>query len=209
VIRPTKLVLASASPRRRDLLDAIDLGFTVLATDVDEEAAAGDHQPADAAIAVASAKARAAGGAADTVVLAADTMVVVDHRVLGKPRDEADARAMLVALRGRTHLVVTGVVVRTVDSEWTAAIESEVRMRAYSDEEVAAYVAAGGGRDKAGAYGIQDDPFLPVEAIQGCYCNVMGLPLWTAYRLLREAGCVAPRRPGEALSRCAVCPMNG
>ncbi|MGH7893304.1 MAG: Maf family protein [Candidatus Binatia bacterium] len=203
-----KLLLASASPRRCELLRAIDLDFGVRPIDLDEVAAAGDRLPADAAVTVAVAKARAADGAA-AVVLAADTIVVLDDRTLGKPVDDEDARRMLAALRGRTHVVVTGVAVRTEDSEWTAAVESEVRMRAYSDAEIAAYVATGGGRDKAGSYGIQDEPFVPVEAIHGCYCNVMGLPLWTAYRLLREAGCVAPRRPGEVLSRCAVCPMNG
>lgn len=203
-----KLVLASASPRRRDLLDAIDLGFEMRPVDLDETAAAAGLPPAEAAVAVAVAKGRAARRAADAIVLAADTMVVLDGDVLGKPADDADARRMLAALRARTHTVVTGVAVCAPEAEWTAAVESEVRMRRYDDAEIDAYVAAGGGRDKAGAYGIQDEPFVPVESIHGCYCNVMGLPLWTAYRLLREAGCTAPRRPGVALARCAVCPMN-
>jgi len=203
-----KLRLVSASPRRRELLDAIGLGFDVAPVDLDETAAAGSLPPLDAATAVATAKARAAESARGAIVLAADTMVVLDDRVIGKPADDADAQRMLASLRGRTHTVVTGVIVRAPESEWTAAIESRVRMRAYADAEIDAYVAAGGGRDKAGSYGIQDAPFLPVEAIEGCYCNVMGLPLWTTYRLLREAGCTAPRRPGDVLARCAVCPMR-
>jgi septum formation protein len=203
-----RLVLASASPRRRELLDTIGLGFEKRPVDLDEAAVAGRLPPGDAALAVATAKARATDGAAGTVVLAADTMVVLDGSILGKPVDAADAERMLAALGGRTHTVVTGVTVRAPDSEWTAAVESEVRMRAYRAAEIAAYVASGGGRDKAGSYGIQDEPFVPVEAIEGCYCNVMGLPLWTAYRLLREAGCTAPRRPGDVLARCAVCPMR-
>jgi septum formation protein len=203
-----KLVLASASPRRRDLLEAIGLGFAVRPVDLDEAAIAGRLPPDEAAVAVATAKARGADGAANTVVLAADTMVVLDGGILGKPADAADATRMLAALGGRTHTVVTGVSVRTADSEWTASVESAVRMRRYGGDEIAAYVASGAGRDKAGSYGIQDEPFVPVEAIEGCYCNVMGLPLWTAYRLLREAGCTAPRRPGDVLSRCAVCPMR-
>ena len=203
-----KLVLASASPRRRDLLETIGLGFDVRPVDLDEVAAAGDAPPLDAAVAVATAKARAVPARPEIVVLAADTMVVVDGEVLGKPADAADARRMLARLRDRTHTVVTGVAVRAPDSELTAAIESEVRMRAYTDAESAAYVDGGGGRDKAGSYGIQDEPFVPVETIEGCYCNVMGLPLWTAYRLLREASCVAPRRPGDVFARCAVCPMR-
>lgn len=204
-----KLVLASASPRRRELLDAIGLGFAVEPVDLDEAAIAGTLAPIEAATAVASAKARAADGRSGVVVLAADTMVVLDDRIIGKPGDAADARHMLALLRGRTHTVVTGVAVHTPESEWTATLESRVRMRAYGDREIEEYVAAGGGNDKAGAYGIQDAPFLPVESIDGCYCNVMGLPLWTAYRLLREAGCTAPRRPGDVLARCAVCPMRG
>lgn len=204
-----KLVLASASPRRRDLLDALGLGFAVEPVDLDEAAVAGTQPPVEAAVAVATGKARAVPERPRAVVLAADTMVVVDGEVLGKPADDADARRMLATLRDRAHTVVTGVAVRVPGSEWTAAIESTVHMRAYGDDEIAAYVAAGGGRDKAGSYGIQDEPFVPVEAIDGCYCNVMGLPLWTAYRLLREAGCVAPRRPGDAFARCAVCPMRG
>lgn len=202
------LILASASPRRRELLEAIGLGLTVRPTDVDEVAVAGALPPLEAAEAVATAKVRAAVAGPGATVLAADTMVVLEGRIIGKPVDDADARRMLRDLRGRTHVVVTAVTIRGADAEWTAAVESRVRMRAYADHEIAAYVAAGGGRDKAGSYGIQDEPFVPVESIDGCYCNVMGLPLWTAYRLLREAGCVAPRRPGEALARCAVCPMR-
>jgi nucleoside triphosphate pyrophosphatase len=201
-------VLASASPRRRELLQAIGLDFVVRPTDVDEELAGAGAPPMEAPVAVAVAKARAVPMRSRDVVLAADTMVFVDEEVLQKPVDADDARRMLARLRGRAHTVVTGVAVRAGDSEWTAAIDSEVRMRAYNDAEMDAYVAAGGGVDKAGSYGIQDEPFAPVEAIHGCYCNVMGLPLWTAYRLLDAAGCMAPRRPSDALARCAVCPMN-
>jgi septum formation protein len=203
-----RFVLASGSPRRRELLGAIGLEFDVRPVDLDEDAAARGLEPAAAAEAVATAKARAADGVPETVVLAADTMVVLDGDILGKPVDDADARRMLAALRDRTHVVVTAVTVRAGDSEWTAAVESRVRMRAYRDDEIAAYVAAGHGRDKAGGYGIQDEPFVPVDTIDGCYCNVMGLPLWTSYRLLREAGCTAPRRPGDVLARCAVCPLR-
>ena len=203
-----KLRLASASPRRRELLDAIGLGFEVAPCDLDEQAIAGTLPPLEAATAVATAKARALPTKDGTVVLAADTMVVLDDRVIGKPADDADAQRMLASLRGRTHTVVTGVVVQTSDTQYAAAIESRVRMRGYSDAEIDEYVASGSGRDKAGSYGIQDAPFLPVEAIEGCYCNVMGLPLWNAYRLLREAGCKAPQKPSDVLARCAVCPMR-
>jgi septum formation protein len=140
-------------------------------------------------------------------VLAADTIVVLDGVVFGKPASGEHAREMLAALSGRDHEVITAVVVRTPDGERQTACRSVVRMRAYSAAEIDAYVASGGGRDKAGAYGIQDEPFRPVEAIQGCWCNVMGLPLWTAVRALDEAGCRARRRPDQAFVRCASCPL--
>ena len=101
---------------------------------------------------------------AQAVVLAADTIVVLDDRMLGKPASPEDACYMLEALRDRTHRVVTGVVVRSGAAEERAAVWSDVRMRAYGDREIAAYVASGGGLDKAGAYGIQDEPFRPVAA---------------------------------------------
>ena len=185
-------------------MTALGLEFVVRPLDLDEGAIAGTLPPVEAAVVVAAAKASADG----SVVLAADTMVVLDDRVLGKPKDDAEGRAMLRALRGRTHVVVTGIAVRTAESRFTAAVESHVRMREYADAEIDAYVASGGGRDKAGSYGIQDGGFVPVESIHGCYCNVMGLPLWNVFRLLREAGCTAPRRPAEVFGRCAVCPMN-
>jgi len=200
------LLLASASPRRRELLGALGLTFRVAAADLDEAALGAGLPPERAALVVASAKAAALGGAGG-VVLAADTMVVLDGEVLGKPASSEDAASMLAALRGRPHDVVTAVVVRANGVGGHAVRRSTVRMRAYRDDEIAAYVATGRGLDKAGAYGIQDEPFRPVEAIEGCWCNVMGLPLWTAVRLLGGFGCRAPRDPGQVFARCATCPL--
>lgn len=205
---PAPLVLASASPRRRELLGALGLRFTTAPADLDE-AAIGDGLPAeDAARRVASAKADALARPG-TIVLAADTMVVVDGRILGKPASPADAHEMLALLRGRDHDVVTAVVVRADAHAGKAVRRSTVWMRPYGREEIAAYVAAGGGLDKAGSYGIQDEPFRPVAGIDGCWCNVMGLPLWTAVRLLERAGCAAPRRPDQVFARCGECPLAG
>jgi MAF protein len=199
-------ILASASPRRRELLGAVGLDFAVAPADLDEVAIGAGLEPDRAALAVASAKAAAIGGPAD-VVLAADTMVVLAGRVLGKPTSAPDAVAMLEALRARPHEVVTGVAVRAGAVARTALRRSTVRMRAYERPEIEAYVASGAGLDKAGAYGIQDDRFRPVETIDGCWCNVMGLPLWTAVRALDELGCRASRRPDQAFERCASCPL--
>jgi len=199
------LILASASPRRRDLLDAVGLEFELAPPNLDEEALAAGLPPEASALAVAAAKA-ATVARHDACVLAADTIVVVDGVVFGKPASAERAREMLAALRGRDHEVITAVAVRTSDGEQQTACRSVVRMRAYSAAEIDAYVAAGGGQDKAGAYGIQDEPFRPVGAIAGCWCNVMGLPLWVALRMLGEVGCAAPRRPDRAFPRCASCP---
>ncbi len=204
---PRSIVLASASPRRRELLGAVGVSFDLAPADLDEEALAAGRAPEASALVVAAAKA-AATARGDAVVLAADTIVVLDGAVFGKPQSAERARRMLASLGGRDHEVITGVVVRAPGNERRAACHSVVRMRDYTAAEIEAYVAGGGGRDKAGAYGIQDVPFRPVESIDGCWCNVMGLPLWTALRLLEEAGCRAPRRPDEAFARCASCPLQ-
>ena len=202
---PPQFVLASASPRRRELLGALGLVFTVTPADLDEVAIGAGMEPDRAALAVASAKAAAVPGA---TVLAADTMVVLEGRVLGKPASPDEAADMLEALGGRSHEVVTGMALRADGGARAVVRRSTVRMRPYARREIEAYVATGAGLDKAGAYGIQDDRFRPVEAIEGCWCNVMGLPLWTAVRALDEAGCRAPRRPDQAFARCASCPLR-
>lgn len=200
-------MLASVSPRRRELLGALGLDFTVAPADLDEEAIAAGKAPAAGAVAVASEKARAvAAREPDAVVIAGDTIVVLDGVVLGKPKDSDDARRMLGVLRDRTHDVFTAVVVRAAGEARTEVGHSVVRMRVYAPDEIARYVATGASRDKAGAYGVQDGVFDPVAAIDGCYCNVMGLPLWTVTRLLGGVGRPAPRRPDEAFARCAGCP---
>jgi MAF protein len=207
-VAPPICVLASASPRRRELLSAVGVTFDLFVAALDEPAIAAGRSPADGARAVAIAKAEAAP-ADPRPILAADTVVVLDGEVLGKPADPEDAAAMLARLGGREHAVITAVAMRTGSAIRTAVRESRVRMRAYGADEIAAYVATGSALDKAGAYGIQDEPFRPVASIVGCWCNVMGLPLWTALRLLEDAGCRAPRRADQAFARCASCPLAG
>jgi MAF protein len=201
------LVVASASPRRHELLQALQLRFEVSPANLDEEALADGLSPVDAVAALAQAKANA-GRHADALVLAADTIVVLDDAVLGKPADAAAAGDMLRALRDRTHQVLTGVCLHAPAGDSTVVVESDVRMRAYADAEIEAYVAGGGGADKAGSYGIQDEPFRPVASVGGCWCNVMGLPLWTAYQVLLEMGMLPPRSPDRAYARCAACPLR-
>jgi MAF protein len=146
-------------------------------------------EPAVAAVNVAAAKARALQPEEDEVILAADTLVVADGHVLGKPVDADEAAGMLRQLRGRTHQVISGVALRGLDeAQWCGAVATSVVMRAYAEHEIEAYVARGEPFDKAGAYAVQDEAFRPVERLEGCYLNVVGLPLCAAAAGLTALG---------------------
>ena len=197
-----RLILASASPRRRELLARLGVPFDVRPSEIEERLTPG-VPAATLALALARAKARDVGDrlrAANEVpalLLGADTLVVLDKRPLGKPASRDEARAMLRALRGRGHEVVTAVVVRLEVSggrEATAAVTSQVVMRAYTDREIDDYVATGEPDDKAGAYAVQGEGAHLVARVDGCYTNVVGLPLRTTARLLRVFG-LAPVEP--------------
>lgn len=201
----TRVVLASGSPRRRELLAALDIPFDIDVSDVDETVEETD--PVRVAEMLAERKARAvAARQPDAVVIGSDTVVALDGRLLGKPADPAEAHAMLSALRGRTHQVVTGVSVVHRGHASVAHASTDVTMRDYSEAEMAAFIATGSPYDKAGGYAIQDPDFAPVARFDGCECAVIGLPLWTLRALLVEAG-VAAEEPH--LDRCAGCPARG
>lgn len=176
------LVLASASPRRRGLLAHLGLTFDVVATDADETWP--DLPPGPAAEDVALRKARAIDRPA-ALVVAADTVVVLDGEILGKPADDAEASATLRRLSGRTHTVVTGIALAHDGRTTTAHEQTRVTFADLTDAEIAAYVATGSSLDKAGSYGIQDEggAFL-VQRIEGDYFNVIGLPLRRLYDTL-------------------------
>ncbi len=185
------LVLASASPRRRELLGGLGLRFTVRSADIDETPRPGEA-PDIYVLRLAEEKARAAARPGE-LVLAADTTVVIDGEILGKPQDDADAGRMLRLLAGREHEVLTGVAVldttETGPGRLASGISrSAVRMAALTPEEIAWYVATGEPRDRAGAYAIQELASLFVEAVTGNYSNVVGLPVPTVYRLFAELG---------------------
>ena len=183
------IILASNSPRRRQLIALTGLPFAVSAANVDESLFANEN-PAEYVLRLAQAKARAIHADADQVILAADTTVVDGADILGKPVDEAEAVAMLTRLRGHTHQVYTGVALLRVSDGLLLKdlCVTDVPMRDYSDEEIRAYVATGDPLDKAGAYAIQHPDFHPVARMQGCYASVMGLPLCHVVRMLRELG---------------------
>ena len=192
-----RLILASASPRRRELLLDAGYEFDVEPAHVDETELAGEA-PREYVRRVAAHKARAiAARHGECAVLAADTTVVVDRTMLAKPIDDDDARRMLRLLAGRAHVVLTGVVVRGPRGERTALAESVVRFRPISREEVDWYVSTGEPHDKAGAYGIQGLASRFVEGVEGSYSNVVGLPVGAARSLLKEAG-VRPADPERA-----------
>jgi len=156
----------------------------------------------------ASRVARAADGA---IVLGADTAVVLDSDVLGKPANDAEAVRLLRRLRGRVHTVVTGVAALDARSgrQLSAATSTEVTMRDYSDDELAEYAASGEPLDKAGGYAVQDEKFHPVQAIRGCYLNVVGLPLCDVVRLLDGLGVRARlRRHWPVPVRCRACSLK-
>ena len=189
------IILASNSPRRRELLAQIGIrDFQILSPDVDEAVESG-LSPARMVEALSLRKARAAAGraGADDLIIAADTVVALDGRVLGKPRDQEEAFAMLSALSGREHRVYTGVTVLGGGRAATEHEETAVAFRALSPEEIRDYIATGEPMDKAGAYGIQGVGALLVQGIRGDYCNVVGLPLFRLGRMLSGFGVKLPR----------------
>ncbi len=188
-----RLILASGSPRRRELLQGLGLRFDVVPSAVEESPGWAEPigAPAEAAVSVALAKAQDVGARfPDAVVVGADTIVVLDGRTLGKPCDAAMAREMLSELVGRDHLVVTGVAVGMPEAgRWATGHEvTRVWMREAAPGEIDAYVKTGEPMDKAGAYAIQGKGSVLVERIEGCYFNVVGLPLARLARMLQEFG---------------------
>jgi MAF protein len=159
-------------------------------------------EPTAAAINIAAAKAQAVEAAHEEVVVAADTLVVVDDDVLGKPADPAAASEMLDRLRGRAHHVLTGVVVRSAALTWAGVVDTRVIMRDYALSEIEAYVARGEPFDKAGGYAVQDEAFRPVERLEGCYLNVVGLPLCAVAAGLNALGIAARAAGPPACSYC-------
>ena len=182
------IILASASPRRQELLRNAGISFTVRPADLPEVQRRAEA-PKEFAERMALEKARAldlpsAGG----VILAADTVVVVDGQVLGKPEDKADAARMLRLLSGRTHEVITAVCLRGPGFEDLRSESTAVQFVAMSEADIAAYVETGEPMDKAGGYGIQGMASRWIPRIEGDYFNVVGLPVSLVWRMLRERG---------------------
>ncbi len=182
-----RLVLASSSPRRRDILAALCIDFSVRVANVDETPLEGEA-PADMVLRLAAAKARAVERGADEIVLGADTAVVLGNRSFGKPDSEADALEMLAALSGAAHRVLTGVAVVGPDGLGSALSATEVRFRDIHPDEARRYWHSGEPEGKAGSYAIQGRGGMFVQALSGSYTGVVGLPAFETTQLLAEAG---------------------
>jgi septum formation protein len=202
-----RIILASNSPRRRELLRLGGWRFDVAPADVNEDQAPGED-PLDYVkrMAISKTSAVVERGNHDAIIIGADTIVVDSNqdgevKILGKPSDAEEAIYMLRRMRGKTHQVYTAVVVvgtSRADIETDLSV-SQVRMRPYSESEITAYIDTGDPFDKAGAYAIQHSGFHPVEVVEGCYANVVGLPLCAVERLLEKFGF---SRPTDITQQC-------
>jgi septum formation protein len=187
-VHESRVILASQSPRRRELLTLIGIPHEVQPADIDESLFPGE-EPAAHAERLARTKAHTiAEREPDAVVIAADTIVVVDGQVLGKPRDRAEAHVMLRALSGRTHIVLTAIAVARAGRTESAVESVDVTFCALADAEIDAYIATGEPMDKAGAYGIQGYGATIVTRVNGDYFSVMGLGLHRLVELLARLG---------------------
>jgi len=191
------IILASVSPRRRELVSLFGLTFQFISADVDESPRS-NESPADLVRRLSRAKAEIGVQAfPNSMVVGADTIVWLDQTIIGKPTDASDATRMLKMLRNRSHMVYSGITVMRGDQAITEIATTMVQMRNYGDDEIAAFVATGEPLDKAAAYAIQNTAFKPVAYIEGCFANVMGLPLCHLYRALKSFG-VAIQEPDHA-----------
>ena len=206
-----RLVLASSSPRRREIIAALDIQVQVSSSEVEEGPARHSESPEEYVVRLSREKALAvARSVGDAVVLAADTSVVIDGAVLGKPLDELDATRMLRLLRGREHSVITGITALHAKSGRAIGTYkcTRVVLRSYSDQELEDYVRSGQPMDKAGAYAVQDPVFHPASRLDGCYLNAVGLPLCEVVTSLKALGVSARIRPDwQAPEQCFECPF--
>ena len=189
-----QLILASASPRRKELLSLFHIPFSIRVADIDETMDP-EKPPYEEVARVSLKKARAVPAEADDIVIAADTIVVCQGKVLGKPRDAEDAFNMLTLLSGRDHQVMTGCTVLRGDRTQTFTEVTDIHFRSLSESEIKRYVASGEPMDKAGAYGIQGGAALFCSRLEGDYYNVMGLPVCALWETLKA---IAPELTEES-----------
>lgn len=207
-----KLVLASASPRRRDLMNGLGLEFQVMAAGVPEETRPGEP-PQDMVMRLSLEKASASAESLnDGLIIGADSMVVLEGEAIGKPADAAEARSMLRRLSGTHHQVMTGlsVINAATGERQTDFMASQIKVRALSEAEIDASIQSGMPFDKAGAYAVQDQDLKPAESWQGCYSNIVGLPLCRLLEMLQSLGYRLPAQKSlGAPDGCTIeCPFR-
>ncbi len=206
------IVLASESQRRREIIGALDSAVEFVSPGIYERPPYPGEDAEEYVRELSEEKALAveSNGHSETLVIGADTSVVLGEEILGKPIDEAEARAMLMALRGRSHRVVTGVTVVRKSFLASSVTSGDVAMRGYSDDEMEAYIESGEPFDKAGGYAIQDERFAPVSTFSGCYLNIVGFPLCEVVRLMTKVRFDAKLKPEwRAPERCpSDCPAR-
>ena len=206
------LVLASSSPRRKELLSALNIPFTTALPDVLEQVPDRVSRPEDITQTFARRKARRVSEEyPDASVLGADTIVFLDGEIMGKPRGIKEARDMLSALRARTHQVTTGLAIISpaIETPLVRYASTAVTMRCYSTEEIESYVSSGDPLDKAGAYAVQSESFHPAERVDGCYFNVVGLPVCELVEMLGKVG-LKPKPDVSLAQTCqySACPLR-
>ncbi len=211
VLEPN-IILASGSQRRREIIAALDAEVKIVSPGIDERPPYPGEDAEEYVNDLSQEKALAVEsyGHSETLVVGADTSVVLGEEILGKPVDEAEAKDMLMSLRGRAHRVVTGVAVARKGFLASSVTSSNVVMREYSNDEIEAYIESGEPFDKAGGYAIQDERFAPVSGLIGCYLNVVGFPLCEVMRLMSEVGVdMRLKQEWRAPERCpSDCPVR-
>lgn len=206
-----KIILASASKRRKELFSCLKLPFSVFPSRIDEARESRRQDPVRLVKRLALAKAQAVSRAKpDAIVVGADTLVVFQGRIFGKPGNKKEAERFLKLLCGKKHRVLTGLAVISPDGKFHLThVATSVWMRRYSDQEIKRYVASGQAQGKAGAYAIQDEVFKPVRRWKGCFCNVVGLPLWKTAALLRQSGVFFKKVGSSFPLACEKCLLRG
>jgi septum formation protein len=190
-VPPAQLILASASPRRRQLLEQLGLKFEVRPTDIDESIQGGETPSAYVERVAMNKAEHVAAQMPQVLILGADTAVVVDGRILGKPQSPDDARRMLTLLSGRSHAVLTGIALAGTHQS-SRVVESQIEFRILSRREIDWYIRTGEPMDKAGAYGAQGVGSFLIQSVHGSFSNVIGLPLAETLLLLNRAGVSFP-----------------
>ena len=184
-----RLILASGSPRRSELIQSLDISVDVIPSDTEEPLPKAGESAGKYVVRLALMKAmNVAAKYPEDSVIGADTVVVFRGRVIGKPKKEGEATRILESLRGTAHSVVTGIAVVTPHTMETSWLSTSIIMRDYLDSEIASYVESGEPFDKAGGYAVQDPEFHPAKVVEGCYLNVVGFPLCEVMTVLRRSG---------------------